>query len=120
MRYGWGLQQGDFPANLYNKEQLPASPFRTDSWEVKVGVPEEQVNFSKDGIHPSAEGARHMAATALETLKAQGALNNALVPKPKLERDAYDWYQRHEDVKAQIKKQKVDLVFIGDSTTHMW
>jgi sialate O-acetylesterase len=120
VRYGWGLQQGDFPANLYNKEQLPASPFRTDSWEVKVGVPEEQVNFSKDGIHPSAEGARHMAATALETLKAQGALNNALVPKPKLERDAYDWYQRHEDVKAQIKKQKVDLVFIGDSTTHMW
>jgi sialate O-acetylesterase len=30
VRYGWA----DNPAcNLYNKEGLPASPFRTDTWE---------------------------------------------------------------------------------------
>lgn len=46
--------------------------------------------------------------------------NNATVPVPKLERDFYDWYKRHENVKKQIKKGPVDLVFIGDSITHMF
>jgi sialate O-acetylesterase len=31
VRYGWA----DFPkVNLFNKEGIPASPFRTDDWEV--------------------------------------------------------------------------------------
>ena len=31
VRYGWA----DFPAvNLFNKEGIPASPFRTDDWDV--------------------------------------------------------------------------------------
>jgi sialate O-acetylesterase len=30
VRYAWGNNPDD--ASLYNKEQLPASPFRTDSW----------------------------------------------------------------------------------------
>lgn len=46
--------------------------------------------------------------------------NTAIIPTPKIENDFYDWYQRHEQVKAQIKKQPVDLVFIGDSITHMF
>ena len=29
VRYGWSKNP---PVNLYNKENLPASPFRTDSW----------------------------------------------------------------------------------------
>ena len=48
------------------------------------------------------------------------ATNTAVVPVPKLENDFYDWYQRHAQVKEQIKKQPVDLVFIGDSITHMF
>lgn len=52
---------------------------------------------------------------------AQSAVTNtAVLPVPKLENDFYDWYQRHEQVKAQIKKQPADLVFIGDSITHMF
>ncbi len=31
VRYGWGNNPDD--ANLYNKENLPASPFRTDTWK---------------------------------------------------------------------------------------
>lgn len=46
--------------------------------------------------------------------------NTAIIPTPKIENDFYDWYQRHEQVKEQIKKQPVDLVFIGDSITHMF
>lgn len=30
VRYAWGNNPDD--ANLYNKEGLPASPFRTDDW----------------------------------------------------------------------------------------
>ena len=30
VRYGWA----DFPAvNLFNKDEIPASPFRTDDWK---------------------------------------------------------------------------------------
>ena len=46
--------------------------------------------------------------------------NTAVVPKPKLENDFYDWYERHEEVKALAFKGEVDLVFIGDSITHMF
>lgn len=31
VRFGWACNPADF--NLYNKEGLPASPFRTDNWE---------------------------------------------------------------------------------------
>jgi sialate O-acetylesterase len=31
VRYAWGNNPDD--ANLYNKEGLPASPFRTDNWK---------------------------------------------------------------------------------------
>jgi lysophospholipase L1-like esterase len=52
---------------------------------------------------------------------AQNAVTNtAVLPVPKLENDFYDWYQRHEQVKELIKRQPADLVFIGDSITHMF
>ena len=47
-------------------------------------------------------------------------VNTALLPVPKLENDFYNWHLRHEQVKSQIKKQPVDVVFIGDSITHMF
>ena len=46
--------------------------------------------------------------------------NSALIPKPKLERDFYDWYKRHAAIKDKVKTEKADLIFIGDSITHMW
>lgn len=46
--------------------------------------------------------------------------NNATIPTPKLENDFYDWYKRHDKVKEIIKKGPVQLVFIGDSITHMF
>ncbi len=60
-------------------------------------------------------------AGATAPILAQNAVTNtALVPVPRLENDFYDWYQRHEQVKALIKQQPVDLVFLGDSITHMF
>ena len=46
--------------------------------------------------------------------------NNAVIPVPKLERDFYDWYERHKQVVEQASKKKHDLIFIGDSITHMF
>jgi lysophospholipase L1-like esterase len=46
--------------------------------------------------------------------------NTAVMPVPKLENDFYDWYQRHEQVKEMVNKQSADIVFIGDSITHMF
>jgi sialate O-acetylesterase len=34
VRYGWDSNPGD--VNLYNKEGLPASPFRTDTWKLRT------------------------------------------------------------------------------------
>jgi sialate O-acetylesterase len=36
VRYGWGMNP---PCNLYNKEGLPASPFRTDDWTAPTPTP---------------------------------------------------------------------------------
>ena len=47
-------------------------------------------------------------------------INNALIPVTKLENDFYNWNKRHNDVMHLTQKQNVDLVFIGDSITHMF
>lgn len=46
--------------------------------------------------------------------------NTAVIPVPKLENDFYDWHQRHQEVVQAIKSNQVDLIFIGDSITHMF
>lgn len=46
--------------------------------------------------------------------------NTAIIPVPKIENDFYEWYERHEQVRELIRKQPVDIVFIGDSITHMF
>lgn len=46
--------------------------------------------------------------------------NSAVIAVQKLEPDFYDWYQRHKEVVELISKKQVDLIFIGDSITHMF
>ena len=46
--------------------------------------------------------------------------NTALIPTPKLENDAYDWYGRHNEI-LKIKGQiNPEIIMIGDSITHYW
>ncbi|MEK6797246.1 MAG: GDSL-type esterase/lipase family protein [Spirochaetota bacterium] len=42
------------------------------------------------------------------------------MPTPKLENDFYDWYARHEEKKTLVKVHRYDLIFIGDSITHLF
>ncbi len=44
----------------------------------------------------------------------------AVVPVPKLEDDFYDWYQRHEAKCREAASANHDLIFIGDSITHLF
>lgn len=46
--------------------------------------------------------------------------NNAVIPVEKLEKDFYDWHKRHKQVVDQAAGQKHELIFIGDSITHMF
>ncbi len=55
-----------------------------------------------------------------ETHDSLAELNSAIIPVQKLEDDFYNWHNRHDAVKDHIKAQAVDLVFIGDSITHMF
>lgn len=75
-----------------------------------------------DLLHPNPVG-NLLWAEAMEPMltKLMGKpVNTAVVPAPKCEQDFYDWPARHEAVKAAVKQQPVDLVFIGDSITHMF
>lgn len=83
-------------------------------------------------LHPDTSGQRRMAEAIEPTLarlmddaprQYQASLqgvNTALIPVPRLERDSYDWDQRHRDELAA--KQSIDpqVVMIGDSITHFW
>ncbi|WP_404306516.1 GDSL-type esterase/lipase family protein [Neorhodopirellula lusitana] len=60
-------------------------------------------------------------STTLTAPQADAAIeNNAIIPVQKLERDFYDWHDRHQEVIKALPQKPVDLVFIGDSITHMF
>ena len=51
---------------------------------------------------------------------AQTPTNTAIIPTGKLEKDFYDWQQRHDAVMAIKDKINPEIVFLGDSITHLW
>lgn len=115
----WGMTEENITQGVMPRVKQVADQMGLAVVDFHEAVPAEAQYFS-DGIHPNAAGAGLMAEEALKALSGKIKVNSALIPKPKLERDAYDWYKRHDAVKTLIKTQKVDLVFIGDSITHMW
>lgn len=83
-------------------------------------------------LHPDTTGQRLMAEAIEPTLArlmedsprqylaALSRVNTALIPVPRLERDSYDWDQRHRDVMAAKTQMNPEIVLIGDSITHFW
>lgn len=47
-------------------------------------------------------------------------MNTAVVPTPKIENDFYDWYARHEAKRREAAAGSHDIVFVGDSITHIF
>jgi len=58
--------------------------------------------------------------TASAQTSLQTNTNTALVPVTWLERDSYDWNQRHAQVLEVQKTLNPEVVMIGDSITHFW
>ncbi|MGJ5817995.1 GDSL-type esterase/lipase family protein [Paludibaculum fermentans] len=83
-------------------------------------------------LHPDTTGQRLMAEAIEPTLTrlmedgprqylaGLSAVNTALIPVPRLERDSYDWDQRHRDVLAAKSQIEPEIVLVGDSITHFW
>ncbi len=46
--------------------------------------------------------------------------NNAIVPVPNTQKDFYNWPERRQFKTAQIASRSHELIFIGDSITHMF
>lgn len=46
--------------------------------------------------------------------------NTALIPAGKLEKDFYDWEQRHTEILRIKDTVKPEIILIGDSITHLW
>ena len=75
-----------------------------------------------DGLHPTPVGNLRWAE-AMEPLLEKWTgrpENSAIVPSPRQEVDFYEWQPRHDAVKALIKQSPPELVFIGDSITHLF
>lgn len=53
-------------------------------------------------------------------MDAGGEPNTALIPRPKLEDDSYDWFARHEAILKVQRQLDPEIVLIGDSITHFW
>jgi lysophospholipase L1-like esterase len=60
------------------------------------------------------------AAPSLSSLAEAPPENTAIIPAGRLEKDFYDWDQRHAAVMAVKATLKPEIVLIGDSITHMW
>ncbi len=75
------------------------------------------------GLLTVASG-RHLmgadVAPAATPSSVQTGTNSALVPVTWLEKDSYNWDERHTQVLAEQKTIDPEIVMIGDSITHFW
>jgi lysophospholipase L1-like esterase len=78
-----------------------------------------------DAVHPTYAGHQVLADAWIRTVRAywpaeRPRVNTAVVPVPWLERDSYDWDQRHAQVLQVQRTLDPEVVLIGDSITHFW
>ena len=48
------------------------------------------------------------------------AILRTCYPNAKIEDDCYDWWERHNLKLQQVKQDKYDIIFVGDSITHFF
>jgi lysophospholipase L1-like esterase len=47
-------------------------------------------------------------------------VNSAIIPEPNVQKDFYDWKERRQQKNALAQADVYDLIFMGDSITHMF
>lgn len=60
------------------------------------------------------------ASTSFAETPSTGAANTAIIPTGKLEKDFYDWDQRHAAILTIKENVNPKVVLVGDSITHFW
>lgn len=80
---------------------------------------EWQRHFNECG-DATCNDADKFAAATIEAWRAQPVTNSCLITRAKLQRDGYDWWQRHEKILKLQKELNPEIVFVGDSITHFW
>jgi lysophospholipase L1-like esterase len=48
------------------------------------------------------------------------SINSAIIPEPNIQKDFYDWAERRQEKVDLAKADKYDLIFMGDSITHIF
>jgi lysophospholipase L1-like esterase len=71
------------------------------------------------GLYGQTQPAMTAPATTA-TATAASRSNAATLPVTWLEKDSYDWDQRHKDILSVQKQVDPEIVLIGDSITHFW
>lgn len=77
----------------------------------------KDVHFGEPGYRFLGE---RVAATMLKAVPHVSAVNTAVIPLGRLERDSYGWEERHEAVMKVKAAIDPEIVLIGDSITHFW
>jgi lysophospholipase L1-like esterase len=77
----------------------------------------KDVHFGEPGYRFLGD---RVAAAILKAVPHVTAVNTAVIPLGKLERDSYGWEERHEAVMRVKAEIDPEIVLIGDSITHFW
>ncbi|TDU81350.1 lysophospholipase L1-like esterase [Prosthecobacter fusiformis] len=77
----------------------------------------KDVHFSNAGYTRMAEKVAGSITKIIPTLT---TVNTAIIPVGKLEKDGYEWEQRHAEVMEIKDSINPEIILIGDSITHFW
>lgn len=77
----------------------------------------KDVHFSNAGYDRLAEQVASSIAKVVPTLT---SVNTAIIPTGKIEKDGYEWADRHAAVMKIKDEVNPEIVLIGDSITHFW
>ena len=77
----------------------------------------KDVHFSNAGYDRLAEQVASSIAKIIPTLT---TVNTAILPVGKLEKDGYEWADRHAEIMKIKDILNPEIILIGDSITHFW
>lgn len=77
----------------------------------------KDVHFSNTGYDRLGE---KVASEISKIIPKLTTVNTAVIPTGKLEKDGYEWADRHADVMRIKDEVNPEIVLIGDSITHFW
>lgn len=110
-------------AKLALKYRLPLVRYQKFYNEDLVALNPNPRYWSWDGVHPTYAAHMKMAdewIRSVDEFQRHPTTNTCLIAQGALERDSYDWYERHARIVREQKSMDPEIVFVGDSIVHFW